>query len=299
MEIISFVKGFNYKIPECIATIGAFDGLHLGHNMLVNCMDENKKRYKKMVITFEKHPDYSLNKREYSGLLSLKDDKIKYFESYNFDYFIVLNEDILDYSYQEFNEKVLKNLNVKALVLGSDFVYGRGGKGNISTLSSDFDVTECELLYSNGIKLSSQKVREYLSNGEVEKVKNVLGHNYKLTGEVKRGAGLGKTFGFPTANVEIEQTSYLLLEGVYACYIFVGKNKYLGVVNVGKNPTINTQKFPRVEAFIIDFDQEIYGEKITIEFLKMIRRERKFDSVNELILEIKKNVDFVKKGFNI
>ena len=127
----------------------------------------------------------------------------------------------------------------------------------------------------------------------------ILGHNYIITGEVSKGAGLGKTFGFPTANIEIDETSFYMFEGVYACYVYIGETKYLSVVNVGKNPTINTQKFPRIEAFIIDFDQDIYGKNIKVEFLKMIRSERKFSNVEELIQEINKNVEFVKKGFKL
>ncbi len=303
MEIIylyshSFKEISNSEI-SMIATIGAFDGLHLGHKMLIDLLNENSGNLKKMVITFNIHPDYSLNKRFDNGNLTSREAKEKFFEDNKIDYYVVLGEDILEYSFQEFNQKVLKKLHVSKVVVGKDFKYGKNKMGNIESLKRDFDVIECPLIVSNGQKMSSQRIREHLENGDVELIREILGENYKVSGIVQKGAGLGRKLGFPTANILLNSNNYMIMNGVYACFLRVENdpNTYLAVVNVGKNPTINTQKFPRIEAHIIDYNEDLYGKQIVLEFLKLIRKEIKFASVDDLICEINKNVEEVKRGF--
>lgn len=123
--------------------------------------------------------------------------------------------------------------------------------------------------------------------------------NYKVSGIVVKGASLGRNFGFPTANINILNISNEISNGVYACYVYVDEIKYLGVVNVGINPTVNTQKFPRIEAHIIDFNGDLYGKKIDIEFLELLRDEKKFNNVDELINVVNEDIERVKKGYTL
>ena len=299
MEIIKYSASDNYDLSASITTIGTFDGIHLGHKLLFETLDIEKGNLKKMVITFLKNPDYSLLKRENVGELITIDDKIAFFERQNIDYLVLLDEEVLKYPYNKFNDDVLKKLNVISVVVGNEFEYGLNKKGNINTLGEDFNLYVCPVLTKNGDKLSSNNVRKFLLGGEVEKVQDILGTNYKISGIVQKGASLGAKFGFPTANINIPVNSFKLLNGVYACYIYIDENKYLGVVNVGINPTVNTQKFPRIEAHVIDFKGDLYGRKITVEFLKMLRREKKFDNTDELIKVVLNDIEYVKKGFNL
>ncbi len=299
MEIIEFNDICKVKFSECIATIGVFDGIHLGHKLLFKMLDENKDNYKKMVITFKTNPDYSLLKKENNGDLDTFENKIAYFKSEKIDYVVLLSSDVLGYTYQRFNDKVLKKLGVKRVIVGEDFVYGHNIEGNIGTLKKDFDVIVCDNLKNKQGKLSSQNIRDFLLIGDVSKVKEVLGTNFKLSGIVQKGAGLGSKLGFPTANIALAEKTFKIASGVYAAYIYIEKNRYLGVVNVGVNPTINTQKFPRIEAHIIDFNDDLYGKNITIEFLKLIRKEIKFENTQMLIETVKENIETVKKGYNI
>ena len=301
MEIINYSITEKYDLLPSITTIGVFDGIHLGHKLLFETMELEKGNLKKMVITFFKNPDYSLEKREDNGELMTLEEKISFFESQNIDYLVLLNEDVLRYSYEKFNEDVLRKLKVKSIVVGDEFVYGHNKKGNISTLKidNDFTVHVCPVLNKEGVKLSSNSIRKHLLLGEVEKVKDILGSNYKVSGIVKRGAGLGQKLGFPTANIDVPSNSFKLFNGVYACYAYVDLKKYLAVVNVGINPTVNTQKFPRIEAHIIDFNNDIYGKNITVEFISLLRGEKKFNTVDELIKVVSNDIELVKKGYKL
>lgn len=298
METIKYSINENYKLLPSITTIGVFDGIHLGHKLLFDTLDIEKSNLKKMVITFMKNPDYSLMKRVNVGELITLEEKITFFESVGIDYLVLLDDDVLNFSYKEFNNLLIK-LNVKSIVVGSDFVYGKDKKGNIDTLGENFNLYVCPVLKKNGYKLSSNNVREYLINGEVHKVKEILGTNYKVSGNVKKGAGLGRSFGFPTANIDIPCNAFKMLNGVYACYAYVGEKKYLAVVNVGINPTVNTQKFPRIEAHILDFNSDIYGKDVTIEFIKLLRKEQKFNNVAELTKVVMNDIECVKKGYSL
>ena len=293
---IEEIDNFNDRL---IATIGAFDGVHIGHDKLFKTINELKKdreNFKSAVFTFSYHPDYYLNKRENNGNIETEEDRLFLFEKYDFDYFFILDSSVFKLHYNEFHDKILDRFNVEIIVIGSDFKYGKDKIGSVQTLKEKYIVYSDLVVNDDGEKISSTMVRDLLEKGEVEKIYNVLGHYYRVNGIISKGAGLGRKLGFPTANIDVPENSYLMLEGVYKTNIYIEENKYIGVTNVGKNPTVNTQAKPRIETFILDFDEEIYGKKITVEFLSFIRGEKKFNSIDDLVEEIKRNIEKVRNS---
>ena len=299
MEIRRIEEISQFKFNS-IVTIGAFDSIHLGHKKLfselLNQKENSNGEYKTVVFTFDLHPDFYLKKRENNGFLENNKTKKEIFESFKIDYLIILNKDILSYSYKDFHEKVLDKVNTKKVIVGTDFVYGYNQTGNISTLKEDYEVIDFLVLKEDGDKISSSEIRKCLENGNVEEAAKLLGKPYTVEGIVEKGAGLGTKIGIPTANIKCPELGVKLADGVYGTVVVFGGNKYLGITNVGKNPTVNTQVKSRIETHIIDFDGDIYGKSITLEFVKFIRGEIKFKNVDELVKMIKKNIDDFKKG---
>ena len=282
-----------------IATIGSFDGIHIGHKKLFQSLVDKKKEYnnlyKTAVFTFELHPDYYLKKRNNVGLIESDKDKFQCFKDYEIDYVFQLSNSVLSLSYEEFHEFILDKYNTKIIVVGDDFKYGANASGNVDTLKKKYEVVSLLITNNSGEKLSSNMIRNYLEKGEVGKIKSVLGHNYFVEGVVAKGAGLGRKLGFPTANIEVDEKCYLMLEGVYETKVYINKKEYFGITNVGKNPTVNTQVKPRIETYILGFNGDLYGKTIKVEFLEFIRGEQKFSSVDELKQTIMNNVKDLKK----
>lgn len=288
-------------LPEkLLCTIGSFDGIHLGHMELFNILNNEKKNknngYKTAVFTFDFHPDYSLNKRENHGVIENLEMKKSVFKNSGIDIVYILDSNVLKLTYKDFHNLILSKYGVELIVVGEDFKYGLNLEGNVDTLREQFEVKTIMIKDSSGTKLSSNSIRGYLENGDVDLIKHVLGHNYFVEGTVVRGAGLGRQLGFPTANIEIADNCYLMRSGVYSVRVKIDEKWYLGVTNVGKNPTVNTQVKPRIETFVLDFTGDLYGKIIKIEFVKFLRDEKKFNSINELKEMITKNIEEVRRG---
>ena len=287
---------------QSIVTIGAFDSIHIGHEKLLNEMLKQKKnseyKYKTIVFTFDMHPDYYLHKRNNNGYLQSKKEKNEIFKNYEIDYLVILGKDILGYSYKEFHKEILNKVNTKTVVVGSDFVYGLNKEGNVNTLKEDYNVIDLLAVNDNGQKISSTEIRNLLEQGKVEEASKLLGKPYSVSGVVIRGAGLGRKIGIPTANISCHEIGVKIADGVYGTIVKVSGEKYLGITNIGKNPTVNTQVVSRIETHIIDFDGDLYGKKIEIDFIKYIRGEIKFANVDDLVKMVKKNIEDFKKGIN-
>lgn len=255
------------------ATIGNFDGVHLGHQQLINRTKE--KGFKSLVLTFD-----CLTK-DTVEIISLE-EKISYLSEFNIDYLLILDfEYYKKYFYDEFI-KMLKELKTKKIIVGTDFKFGYKQEGDIIDLLKHFEVDVVEDVYIDNEKVSSSFIREYLTNGNVKQANKMLGYNYFMEGEVIRGNQQGRTIGFPTANICYH--NLILKSGVYKTRTYYNGVWYKSMTNVGFNPTINLQTNLRVETHIIDFDFEIYGNHIKIEFIDWIREEQCF-STKECLLE--------------
>ena len=284
-----FIKNKNFIPLEediCFA-IGNFDGVHKGHQKLI---EESKNHgYKSGVITFYPHPSVFLKKIPNFPLITPLDTKIKILESFDIDYLIVIefDNDMANMSKDEFIE-ALKILNVKSLVSGYDFTFGKEAEGDIRDLEQNFEFYEVKKHSIDGVRVSSTYTRELLSAGNVVEAANLLGRPHKICGKVVYGNQKGNRIGFPTANIDYTNY-YLPASGVYLVDVIIGDNKYVGMCNIGNNPTINYSTTVKLEVHIINFDELLYGSNIEIQFIERIRDEYKFDSKADLVAQLEKD----------
>ncbi|MCR5231909.1 MAG: riboflavin biosynthesis protein RibF [Acholeplasmatales bacterium] len=238
METIR-INDFN-NIPtldSICATIGAFDGVHLGHQMLMKkCKNSN---YKSAVITFFPDPDSILKQIDDYPLLMPIDKKEEIVKELGIDYFIIFefNKEFSNLSKDEFIN-ILKKLNVKELVFGYDFRFGNKGMGSIKDLEKVFKVEEIDKILIDNVRVSSTYIKELLSAGNISLANQLLGREYKITGNTFIGSQMGKTIGFPTANIDYKNY-YLPKNGVYLVRVNLDGNNYFGMTNIGHNPTFN------------------------------------------------------------
>ena len=280
------------------STIGMFDGMHLAHCALIKKMVEvaKDKNYKSSAVTFVMHPDYVLEKRTNRGYLLEFDEKIKKFAELNIDYLFVFTftREFSLITREQF-EKILLSLNIKTLILGKDSKYGYNQEGNIETLKDKFEVIEFDDYKIDGAPLHSKRIRMLFEAGKVEVANQYLGYNFYVIGKVQKGNQLGRTFETKTANIDLENNYNYLIKGVYGVNVFIRGKKYLGVCNVGNNPSFNYTEFKKLEVFVFDFDEDIYGEEIKVELITFIREEQKFATITQLKNQIKKDIKYYQE----
>lgn len=294
------------KIDEntCV-TIGNFDGVHLGHQTLINKAVKYSRDngLKSVVFTFSNHPVNYFKPNTVKNIISNK-EKEDLAEKLGVDIYISIefNEDMTKISAEDYIKNILVDkLNVKKIIIGHDFSFARKKEGNAEVLSFygkslGFDVEVESPIKIDGRRVSSTDIRGFIQNGEVEKVEKLLGRKYSLSGEVVKARQIGRTIGFPTANIEFEKNILLPLRGVYATKVILDGNTYLGATSVGTNPTVDG-KSESVETFILDFDEDIYGKFMDVIFVKRIRKEVKFESKEELRLQLVDDVENVRNIF--
>ncbi len=297
METVVIKYNNVISFPEHIcAAIGNFDGVHLGHQRLI---DECKRHgYKSAVITFSPHPSVFLKKMPNYPLITPMEKKAEIFGGLGIDYFIIIefNELIASTSKDKFIE-LLKKMNIKSIVCGYDFTFGRRGEGTAMDLQNDFELYVIPKYVIDDVRVSSTYVRELLGVGNVELANRMLGRSFSIRGKVVYGSQKGRVIGFPTANIDYKNY-YLPLNGVYAVYVIVNGKRYLGMCNIGHNPTFNFAANKRMEINIFDFNENIYGEVIEAFFIKRIRDEKKFASINELLNQMNSDKNRCKEILN-
>lgn len=304
MELI-FINNINDQLnikEETVATIGEFDGVHIAHQELIK---ETVKlsRCNKMasaLITFEPHPDYVLGKREYEGYINPINERINIIKEYGFDYIIIVNFDfvVAALNKEEFYNKFLNKF--KCLVVGNDFRFAYKGEGDVSFLKQKYDSSSLkviDVIKNDNTKVGADIIRSSLKNGDIEHANLLLGRCFSYTGKVIEGKKLGRTWNLPTANINIGKEYIKIRKGVYACKCYIHNKYYLGIANFGNNPTCNFVEEARLEVNLIDFNDDIYGETIKVEFLKFIRCEQKFESIEKLISQINSDKDKVINEF--
>ncbi len=271
-----------------VAAIGFFDGVHLAHRKLVEKTIKlaNQKNLQKAVITFDVHPKSVLYGLEYFYITPLE-RKLEELSKYDLDYIYVIEftKDKAKLQPQEFIDYYLGN--VDTIVCGFDFKFGVRGSGNVKTLLNDhrFETVVVDEITYDGYKVGSTHIRDLINSGLVDQVHEVLGDYYSVKGEVIHGEKKGRMIGYPTANINTHE--YLVPKnGVYATLTTVDGVTYESMSSIGHNPTLNCQVNVSVESNIFDFDKEIYGEIIELKFIKRLRDELKFDTVEGLIKKI-------------
>jgi len=299
----------NYFEGNTGVGLGNFDGLHIGHMALINTLirESQLNGLSSIVYTFTKHPENILRKKLITPLLLTEQKKIALLSEISLDYlyFDEFNEEFSRLTPEEFVRDVLINkLHIRLAVVGYDYRFGYKGEGEITLLKElgkkyGFRVIVISAIKCGNQVISSTKIRECIINGELDTSYKLLGRNYSITAEVVSGRRIGNTIGFPTANIHPERFLVLPANGVYITKTLLDGKLYNSMTNVGYNPTFEDVKEKTVETHIIDFNQDIYGKKIEVFFLKKIRDEKKFKSVERLIEQIAKDMQETKEFFSL
>ena len=291
MKVIENYKNFSIS-KKSIVTIGTFDGVHVGHQkimeQLVATAQENNA--KSVLLTFFPHPRMVLQKDNSLKLINTIAEKIEILEKTGLDYLIIhpFDKDFSRLTAFDFVRTILVNhLNTAELVIGYDHRFGKNREGNFEQLQEyghmyDFKVTEIPAQDINQISVSSTKIRNAILNAEIEKANEYLGYSFSLIGTVVSGDKLGNTIGYPTANIELLETYKLIPKtGAYLIRSFLHGKTIYGMMNIGNRPTVNGVK-ETIEVHFFDLNKDLYGRQLTIESLTFLRDEQKFSSIEEL-----------------
>ncbi len=288
------------KLKHPVVTIGTFDGLHLGHQkVLAQTINiANKKEGTPVVFTFWPHPRHVLGHENFNLINTFEEKRILFKRlGVEYVYFQNFTKEFSNLTSHEYVKNILVDkIGLKSLVVGYDHQFGKNRDGKFDTLGDlaklyDFDLYKVDAFDISNITVSSTKIRLALENGDVEKANTLLGYDYFMSGTVVDGFKIGKTIGFPTANLKLDNHLKLVpKEGVYAVYIEIENMFYKGMLNIGYRPTIENQPHEKsIEVNIFDFSKDIYNQSIKIYFAERLRDELKFKNINELILNLQKD----------
>lgn len=305
MESIILNNSTKIESPTAIA-LGFFDGIHIGHMQLIKQMKKiaQKKELLSCVVTFDKHPLDLVFPKYSPKLISTNEEKSLILEKLDIDKFIMLNftEEMMNYDPEAFTRDILVGqLNVKEVIIGFNYNFGYKGKGTSNLLKElgvkyGFDVIVVNPYQVDNQVISSTLIRNLITSGKVDLVEKYLGRKFSISGQVVRGKGLGRNYGIPTANIRISESRLTPEPGVYYTRVIINNLLYHGLTNVGFNPTFKDHPFS-IETYIYDFDDDIYGQNITVSFIKKIRKEKKFRSIDELVQQIKNDIDTIRKKY--
>ena len=298
MNVVFGLENIKNAKPAA-TTVGTFDGVHLGHVKIINSLKHlaEKDNLISTLITFDPHPRVVLQHTPpfKTKLLTKIDERLELLQNQGLDQVIIakFSRQFSEMDYKDFIKNILVNkVNTKALVVGYDHGFGKDRSGNFDEMSKiskefNFDVYRESAIKINGQTVSSSKIREFIDNGKVKDAASMLGRKYTINGVVIKGEGRGKKLKFPTANLQITNDYKLFpKEGVYAVDCIIHDKVYRGMSNIGVKPTFGGMQ-KTVEIHIIDFENDIYGEKIEVQFIKRLRNEKKFKNEKELIKQLK------------
>ena len=289
MKITKGLKNALSSHPS-ILTLGTFDGIHQGHRTIISKLTSESKKHdlKSIILTFFPHPRNIVSSKKIKSISTI-DEKIQIFSELDLDELIIqnFNKSFSEMGAEEFIELLVNNLNIKKIIVGYNHRFGKNRSADINILKDfsskyDFEVVEIKAFEVEKIKISSTKIRNAINDGNIDVCNNYLGYNFNINGIVVKGKSIGKSIGFPTANINIaEEYKIIPKNGVYLVRCFFEKNKFYGMMNIGFNPTFGSNE-KTIEVNIFDFNRDLYDKNIRIEFLKFIRDEVKFDNAEEL-----------------
>ena len=303
MKIVNNTSEFFSK-QATFVTIGTFDGVHYGHQKIIEkLVIESKKAGKKSVLlTFFPHPRMVLQKDASLELINTIEERANLLEKTGLDYLIIhpFSKSFSRTTALEFVRDILVNqLNISKLIIGYDHHFGKNREGNITQLTEyshlyGFTVEEIPAQDIDDVSVSSTKIRRALHSGNLKTANNYLGYEFMLNGTVVNGKKLGGKIGYPTANIDVKETYKLIPKtGVYVVKSTIDNTTIFGMMNIGSRPTVNG-KHQTIEVHFFDFNQDLYNQQLTIELLYFLRDEQKFDSINLLIHQLKKDEEVAR-----
>ena len=285
-----------------VVTIGTFDGVHIGHQKIIKKLVENAQAndWESAVLTFFPHPRMVLQKDSDIKLINTIDERAKLLDELGLDH-LIIHPFTMEFSRMDaeaFAENIIvKALNAKKVIIGYDHRFGRNRNADIEDLKRygvrfGFEVEEISKQELEDVAVSSTKIRKALEAGDIIQANQYLGRPIMLTGTVVKGKSIGKTIGYPTANLAIEEHYKLIpAQGVYIVQSEINGNTVYGMMNIGTNPTVGGYD-QTVETYFFDFSADLYGQRLEIEVIKRIREEKHFDSVEKLVVAMKKDEAF-------
>ncbi|MCP4686946.1 MAG: bifunctional riboflavin kinase/FAD synthetase [Desulfobacterales bacterium] len=307
MQLFENLEKIQRPFTNAVITIGNFDGLHLGHQALFQSVTDKARELggAAVAMTFDPHPLRVLKGNGFPPLITIHEQKTELIEATGVDVLIAVpfTREFASLTAREFVEDVLvRRIGMKAIVVGKDYSFGKNRVGNIDLLRTfseelGFQVITPDWIHSSEDlpnRISSTRIRESVMAGEIDAAREMLGRHYQVRGHVVTGRDRGgKLLGFPTANINLKD-ELCPKSGVYAVTVELGAKKHQGVANIGYSPTFDDHEFT-VEVHILDFDDDIYGEKIRVNFIHRIRAEKKFSGIDELSAQIGKDIDTGRK----
>jgi riboflavin kinase/FMN adenylyltransferase len=317
MQVID-VKGKPPQSDEaCVVAIGKFDGVHIGHQAIVQAARQAEPGGLLAVFSLWPHPAWVLaGREEYRRSLTPNAEKARQLAALGVDrlYQVEFSREYAQTSAESFVFEHLARLRPRRVVVGADFHFGQGGRADVRDLERlcadiGVPVTVVEHVEENGVKVSSSQIREHLAHGRVEAAEALLGRPYRVQGRVVHGDARGRTIGFPTANLDLVDDYVLPAAGVYAVSVQWDEKQeatngtgrarnWFGVLNAGVRPTVNGTDF-RLEAHLFGVDEDLYGRLFTVSFLRRVRDERRFSGIDELRAQISRDVEQVKRMLGV
>jgi riboflavin kinase/FMN adenylyltransferase len=298
-SINDFQAPTNGAIKKTILTLGTFDGVHFGHKKILERVTQNTEngKYESLVLTFFPHPRMVLQDNTDIKLLNTIEEKTELLEAIGIENLIIhpFDEKFSRLTAEEFVKNILVDrFHIQKIIIGHDHRFGRNRTANIDDLIAfgkqyDFEVEEITAQEIKEVSVSSTKIRNALIEGDVALANEYLGYNFSLRGTVTKGKQLGRTIGFPTANLKLEDEFKLVPQiGVYIVKSILNNKTVFGMMNIGFNPTVEGEN-RSIEVHFLDFNEDLYGQKITVSILQNIRSEQKFDSLELLKAQLEKD----------
>jgi riboflavin kinase/FMN adenylyltransferase len=308
MEVVRKEKDFKRPFKNPVLTIGNFDGVHLGHQRIFRLVKEKAQEIggESVVYTFEPHPVEVLAPQRRPLLITPLEEKLRLIKDQGIDVTILANfsDKFASQTPEDFVKTILYDqIKIRQVFVGHDYTFGKDRRGNIALLKElgrrlGFNVEVVEAVRVGGLVVSSTLIRELIQKGEMREAAKLLGRNYLFSGQVIQGHGRGsRKLGFPTANLKLAGALFPK-PGIYAVWAIYEGKRYAAVANLGWNPTFHDQKFS-IEIHILNFDRDIYGHPLRVEFLERLRDEVAFRDPEELIAQIKKDVSQARKVLQV
>jgi riboflavin kinase/FMN adenylyltransferase len=306
MQLVTDTTHFQSP-KESTLTIGTFDGIHIGHQRIIaQVVDTARQRHLiPTVLTFFPHPRMVLNPSAPIALIQTIEERANLLEKYGIEQLVIqpFDKEFASLTAEDYVKEVLvKKLKAKVIIIGYDHRFGKNRSAGIEELKAfgeqyHFEVIEIPVQEVDSLSVSSTKIRSALNQGNIEQATHYLGYPFSLSGKVVHGQKIGRTLGYPTANIQVANTHKLIPKiGVYAVYSIIEGEKIYGMLSIGKNPTIEG-KGESIEVYFFDFDKDLYGKEIRVYFVAFLREEVKFHSLEALKTQLKMDENIARQYF--